>query len=197
MLPGTNEIRVVRHGESENNVLNIECADLSNKALYGLTDAGRGQMATAASQHTDIDVILCSPLRRAAESAAFFAGSCGVEPVIENLLIEQSVGLFENRPISEKRAWEEDTAHTSSKLPGGDSHDEVQDRASRLLEIISERYSNQKILLVTHGVFILCLFRIAFDRFSVDDWQDYNERFSNGRKVIRIAASTYDWQTCA
>ena len=41
------------------------------------------------------------------------------------------------------------------------------------------------------------LFRIAFDRFSVDDWQDYNERFANGRKVIRIAASTYDWQTCA
>ena len=169
MLPTTNEIRVVRHGESENNVLDIECAALLNKGLYGLTDKGREQMANAARLHTDMNVILCSPLRRAKESAAFFASSCGVEPVSENLLVEQSVGIFENCPNSEKRAWKEKTGHTSSKLPGGESHEEVEDRARRLLAMISERYSNQKILLVTHGVFILCLLRIVFDHFSLNN----------------------------
>ncbi len=175
MLPTTNEMRVIRHGESENNVLDIECADLSNKGLYGLTDAGREQMANAARLHTDLSVILCSPLRRAKESAAFFARSCGVESVPENLLVEQSVGIFENRPNSEKRAWKEKTGHTSSKLPGGESHEEVEERARRLLAEISERYSNQRILLVTHGGFTLCLLRVVFDRFGMDDWEDYNE----------------------
>jgi len=197
MLPTNNEIRVVRHGESENNILDIECADFSNRELYGLTNAGREQMAKAAHQHTDLDVILCSPLRRAKESAAFFASRCGVKPVLENLLVEQNMGIFENRPISEKRAWKKKTGYTSSKPPGGESHEEVQDRAVRLLELISKKYTNQKVLLVTHGVFILCLFRVVFDDFGMNDWQDYNEHFANGRKVLRLADSHYDWQRCS
>ena len=75
MPPTTNEIHVVRHGESENNVLDIECADISNKELYGLTDEGRQQIVHAARSHTELDVILCSPLRRATESAALFASA--------------------------------------------------------------------------------------------------------------------------
>lgn len=193
----TNEIRVVRHGESENNVLDIECADISNKELYGLTDAGRQQMADAAVQHTDLDVILSSPLRRARESAAHFASVCGVEPVIENLLIEQSMGIFENRPNSEMCAWKEETGQTSSKPPGGESHEEVQMRARRLLKSISERYSDQKILLVAHGVFIQCLLRVVFDDFGMEEWKDYLEHFADGRKVLTIVDSTYDWRRCS
>lgn len=193
----TNEIRVVRHGESENNVLDIECADISNKALYGLTAVGRRQVADAARQHADVDVILSSPLRRATESATLFAEVCGVEPVVENLLIEQSMGVFEKRPNSEMRAWQEESGHASTKPPGGESHEQVQGRARRLLDSISERYSERKILLVTHGVFIHCLFRVVFDDFGMEEWQDYLEHFANGRRVLRIVDSTYDWQRCS
>jgi broad specificity phosphatase PhoE len=46
-------VSVLRHGESENNVLGIECTDLVNKDLYGLTPVGVEQIEHIAEQEYD------------------------------------------------------------------------------------------------------------------------------------------------
>ncbi len=62
-------ISVLRHGESENNLLGIDCADIANKDLYGLTAEGIKQIERVAAGQHEFDIILHSPLRRAVESA--------------------------------------------------------------------------------------------------------------------------------
>ena len=62
-------ISVLRHGESENNLLDVDCADIANRDLYGLTAQGIEQVQSVAAEEHEFDKILHSPLRRAVESA--------------------------------------------------------------------------------------------------------------------------------
>ena len=70
-------ISVLRHGESENNLLGIDCADIANKDLYGLTAEGIKQIESVAAEQHDFDMILHSPLRRAVESAHILSSQWG------------------------------------------------------------------------------------------------------------------------
>ena len=59
-LPLEASVSVLRHGESENNRLGIECTSIANKDLYGLTAAGVEQVTAVASERREFDAILHS-----------------------------------------------------------------------------------------------------------------------------------------
>ena len=51
---------------------------------------------------------------------------------------------------------------------------------------LEENHKGKSILLVTHGMFIRCLFEVLDDNYSQADWLKYVEEFESGRKVFEM-----------
>ena len=172
---------MLRHGESENNVLGIDCTDISNKDLYGLTTDGIEQIERVASEQHDFDIILHSPLRRAVESARILSRRWGTPSKCEGLLIEVNMGVFENRPEAERRDWKKESGLRFH--PSEEPRVDVEKRAATLLNRIRTDYRDQNVLLVTHGSFLFSLFTVVFDQV---DWSEYCEASRDGRCVLEL-----------
>ena len=180
-LPARVRISVLRHGESENNLLGIDCADIANKDLYGLTAEGIEQIERVAAGQHEFDIILHSPLRRAVESAHILSSQWGTPSKCEELLIEVNSGVFENRPEAERLEWKR--KNHSRFYPSGESRADVEKRAETLLDRLRTNYQNQNVLLVTHGTFLSHLFAAVFDEV---DWAEYNEAYEDGRQIFDL-----------
>ncbi len=181
-LASSCRISVLRHGESENNVLGIGCNDISNKDLYALTNTGRDQTRGAVQEARDVDVILSSPLRRARETASIASARYDVPVITEGLLIEHNVGIFERKSEAERLAWKLKNGSTS--YPGGESHKDVESRARILVDKLSEHYRHRHVLLVTHATFLRCFFREVFDDI---EWDNFCELyFGRERKIFEV-----------
>ena len=50
-----NHFYIVRHGESENNLLGIDSSRLENKDQYGLSENGRKETEVEAKKYIDFD----------------------------------------------------------------------------------------------------------------------------------------------
>ena len=100
-------IIVVRHGESEWNVL----GKWQGRADTNLTDAGRRQALDAArhlaTSGIAIDRVVASSLRRASETAAIIAAHLGLAvPEVDDRLVETDVGPWEGlREHEIEAAW--------------------------------------------------------------------------------------------
>jgi probable phosphoglycerate mutase len=148
-------IVIVRHGESENNVLNIVNADLGNN-VYNLTEKGRQQVLATAERlktlgYTDESTltIYYSPLLRAQQSALIVAAELGVSTLIEEpRLMEPSFGSLEGRSTSafpNGDVWD----HTRAHLYGGETDDDVAERVAPFIKEIAQ--GGGDVILVTHG----------------------------------------------
>ncbi len=180
-LTARTRISVLRHGQSENNLLGIDCTDIANKDLYGLTDEGIEQIESVAAERREFDIILHSPLRRAVESAHILSSRWGTPSKCEDLLIEVNSGVFENRPEAERLEWKR--KNHSRFYPAGESKIDVEKRAETLLDRLRTNYQNQNVLLVTHGTFLSHLFAAVFDEV---DWAEYNEAYQDGRRIFDL-----------
>ena len=83
-----NNFFIVRHGESENNLLKIDSSKLENKDQFGLSEKGKTEIEIEAKKYTDFDFIITSPFRRAKETAMIFAQNSQCD-VIENELLSE------------------------------------------------------------------------------------------------------------
>ncbi len=89
----------IRHGLSEMNVAGI----VSGRTNTSLTNEGRQQakIAGQAAKHIKIDLIVCSPLSRAHDTAKIIAKEIGY-PIKQlqtnSLLIERDYGQLEGKP---------------------------------------------------------------------------------------------------
>ena len=144
-LPSSQRISVLRHGESENNVLGIDCAAASNSHLYGLTPRGIEQIEHVAAEEHTFDLILHSPLRRAIESAQILSQRWGIPLECEELLIEVNIGVFENRPEAERIAWKLENG--SRFYPSGESQGDIEKRLAVLLNRLYKDYMDKNVLL--------------------------------------------------
>ena len=146
-------IYLVRHGESECNVLNM----LYGRTDCALTDRGREQAALVGEKLRGCAPFRCvsSPLLRAAETARIAAGiaGCGVE--YDPRLMEQDMGEWENVPFfglldsgdERLRAMLRDWTETPP--PGGESYAELRARVEAALHDITER--GEDTLIVAHN----------------------------------------------
>lgn len=147
------KLYLIRHGESECNV---------RRRLYGrtdcmLTEKGCRQAREAGEKlrGAGIQRCLASPLIRAAETArlAFMDRSVSIE--LDDRLMEQDMGTFEDRPFEEMLEQYPElvtamlTDWTRVVPPEGESFESLRDRVQELLDELRER--DEDTVLVSHN----------------------------------------------
>lgn len=181
-----NKIFIVRHGESENNLLEIDCSKLENKDMFGLTEAGKRQIENGAKKYKDFDLIITSPFKRSVETANIFALYSKCKIVEDILLREVDYGDLELCSYEESDAWLKENGNDDSvPFPNGESLLNAKQRAVEFLNKLNQTHSNKRILIVTHGHIVLFLQELLdknFDmQYALDNYDD-----NDSRKVIEI-----------
>src|SRR3989339_33844 len=173
---------IVRHGESENNLLGIESTLLQNKDQFGLSENGKKQTEIEAKKFKDFDIIISSPFRRAKETAFIFAQHSKCKVIEDNLLCEVCVGNFELQKCKKIDSFSEKYGEEAS-FPNGESLLDVKNRAIKFFEQINQTYKNKKILIVTHGWLVLYLIEYTDKGFNREK---YLKEYYGARKVREL-----------
>lgn len=102
-----------------------------------------------------IEALYSSPLERARATAAPIAERLHLEVQIAQELNEIDYGAWTNRTLADLRELAEwrrfNLFRSGSRIPGGESMLEVQERMLRLLERLGAAHPEQTIALVSHG----------------------------------------------
>ena len=138
----------VRHGESEWNVEKRICGITD----IPLTDRGREQARITAAKIVDqgikADGILCSPLKRARETAGIIAEATGFPLSVEPRLIEQNFGTFEGKHWNTPEFFEAKQSF-ANRYGNGESNLML---AHRIYNLIDEvKASGKTYILVAHN----------------------------------------------
>jgi len=155
----------VRHGESTAN-LRREFSNSGSK--HPLTEKGVEQARALAGDLSGLQFgqIYSSPILRAVQTAQILAESLHAPLEITDALQEWSVGIYEG--TADPLGWElhrqvqEDWfihGKLDSKMPGGESFNEIQGRFTPFIEalVCDGRNSNRNIILVGHGGLYLAM----------------------------------------
>ena len=147
---------LVRHGETESNRERLALG----REDVPLNERGRRQAAalTASLAGVPATAIYASPLRRAVETARPLAEALGLEVHVDEDLIEMAVGDLEGlspQELSDRhgdflREWFS-TQAGNLRMPGGESLQDVQDRAWAAIERLRERHPEETVVVVTHN----------------------------------------------
>jgi probable phosphoglycerate mutase len=144
----------MRHGQSENNILEIESCRFETQTQYGLTDEGRSQINQVIESAPAFDAIYTSPYRRTIESAQLISEAQGIDISIEYLLHEFKLpSELDQQPydIAEAIIHAPDTDLNRVAIGDSETFDAMYERLVSTLSAIDNNHENQTILLVTHG----------------------------------------------
>ncbi len=155
---------LVRHGETAKNKYGLvqgqtEC-DLSNK---GIEDAKK---LVPLVKDIKVDVVISSPLKRALDTAKIITE--GKYPInTDDRIIERDWGLCEGASIDEVdtvKCWNFYENTDDNKI---EKVQDLMNRISEFIEDIKEKYSDKKVLVVSHSAvlraFHYCLHPIPED----------------------------------
>ncbi|SMC19047.1 probable phosphoglycerate mutase [Andreprevotia lacus DSM 23236] len=143
-----------RHGETDWN---------AQRRFLGSTDLplnahGQTQARALAGRVPDgIDVIVASPLQRAAQTAAAVAERLALPVAHDDAFVERCVGVFEGLNLEEITArypdeWARKVARQWALAPqGGESIEAVFARVGEGLLRLQQQYAGQTVLLVAHA----------------------------------------------
>ena len=168
-------IYLVRHGETEWNRIRR----FQGRSNLPLNQEGKKQAKALALalKNKPLMAIYTSPLIRALQTARQIKDFHPSAPILEEKgFIEMDLGEFDGMKVQDwaeqypdtRKAWNENPA--SVKMPGGESLEEVQNRAKKTLERITQIHSLDDTILISSHNFvnltILCdLLNIPLDRF--------------------------------
>lgn len=141
------DIWLVRHGETEWSLSGRH----TGRSDIGLTASGVEQAKRLKNTlaMTCFGQVLCSPLRRAVETAGL-AGF--TRPQIEPDLAEMDYGDFEGLTTSQIREHEPDWTIWRGQVPNGETIEQVAKRARAVIALCQEGASSDKpTLLFAHG----------------------------------------------
>jgi len=158
---------VVRHAETTWN---------REKRMQGttdtvLSDVGRAQAQALARRlaNETFTALYSSDLSRARDTAQAIAELSGCELMLEPRLRERAFGVFEGLTADEIRArYPEEYACFASRdpdyeVPGGESARGFMRRCLGCLAEIAGRHAGEGVLVVTHGLVLDALYRVAHD----------------------------------
>jgi len=147
---------LIRHGETESNRERLALG----REDVPLNERGRRQAAALAASLAGVPVaaVYSSPLCRAVETARPLAEARGLGVQVDEDLIEMAVGDLEGLSPQEMlerygdflREWFS-TQAGSLRMPGGESLQDVQDRAWAAIERLRERHPEETVVVVTHN----------------------------------------------
>jgi isoleucyl-tRNA synthetase len=178
----TNKYFVMRHGEGEQNVLNILSSKVDNP--HHLTEKGKEQTLATAEKLKDkkITKIIASPFVRTKETAEIVAETFGIpaeEIVYDVRLGEIDLGDFNMKAFESYGAFYSSFEEMLEKpVPGGESHNDLRKRVGQFLYEIDKKYSDENILLVTHEspAWALCSVAIGADKIKAEEmWKEKRE----------------------
>lgn len=149
-----NQYFIARHAESVFNTKNILNVDSS--VDNGVTKKGKEQIKGLAEELTDgVDYIFYSPLQRTRETAEQLAEELGVgsaQVIAEDRLLEMVFGEFEGKSVDEYHDFFGGGIERLRKRPkGGENWTDVKKRVGELLYEIENKYTNKRILFVSHN----------------------------------------------
>jgi probable phosphoglycerate mutase len=147
-IPDGAELWLVRHGETEWSAAgkHTSVTDLP------LTEAGEAQARALAPMLAELDpvLVLSSPRTRAAETARL--AGLAVDALSEDLA-EWNYGEYEGRTTHEIREERPGWSIWTDGPEGGETGEQVADRADRVLKRAEEALSDGPVVLVGHGHF--------------------------------------------
>lgn len=141
---------IIRHGQTEWNITH----KLQGKADIQLNDKGIEQAKQAKNifNNLDIDLIICSTLDRAKETAKIINEDKNIPIIYDERIRERNYGILEGcstREIDIKRLM---NYYINEKVEKGESSKQFFKRIYDFLNELESNYNNnEKILLVTHG----------------------------------------------
>lgn len=150
-----NKYFIMRHGESESNVIHAVSCVIGNKDF--LTEKGKNQAQESALKlkNKKIDLIITSPLERCTQTAEIMAGIIGLEK--KHILKDERI--IEVQAISSMgKTWEERDSQFKSRkeffvkeIEGDENLMTVKKRMGEFLYDLESKYKNQNILIISHG----------------------------------------------
>jgi isoleucyl-tRNA synthetase len=154
-LTSSNSYYVMRHGESLSNT--EDSADSGKRVDNHLTERGIQEVKESAGQLKEIgfDYIITSPILRAKETAHLVAETIGLPT--SSVLEDERLKEFDFGDLDGKSfdsIWEDlRPLHYDfdKKVSGGEGYRDIQKRTLAALFDAEEKYTNKKILFVTHG----------------------------------------------
>ena len=194
---------LVRHGETD--------ANREGKLMSG--SGGPRLNATGRAQATDIAAALkwelpfhlyTSPARRARETTEIISRALDAPFTIVDDLAETDVGDFEDLTVPEMRQkyrsyvgeWERDAA--TARPPGGETIQELQDRAWCAVQRLSAAHADETVVAVSHCFTILTVLAKVldmplrnFDRVRLDIGGIVRVELSQGKSEVISVNETW------
>lgn len=171
-------IKLVRHGESDANIGKVTTYEVGDHSVP-LSERGQQQARETGRKigraFLDHALVYASPYRRTRETlAGIFEGS--------GAAMTESTRVYEDPRLREVEHGYEDVEPQAElrkvhgwfyyRFRGGESPADCYDRASSFLESLmrqAERKQAERVLIVTHGLFIRC-FTMRFLHLTVEDF---------------------------
>ena len=151
-----NRYFLMRHGESEANVANLIVSDpVLGRGKYGLTERGRAQ-ARYSAERSGLDsrtVIVASDFLRARQTAEIAQSVLWISRYcLEPGLRERGFGELNGEQSERyKEVWKLDSLSPENSVFGAESPSRLASRLHQTLERLEMRYSEETVLLVSHG----------------------------------------------
>ena len=151
------KLYLIRHGETDWNVQ----GKTQGRADIELNEVGIKQAKQTKEElkNIDIDLIICSPLKRAKKTAEIINEGRNIPIIFDDQIIERNFGEFEGEKIKFDEFWDYN-AHP--RYQRAETIQEIISRISNFLDKIKEEYKDKNVLLVTHGgvsIAINCYFK--------------------------------------
>jgi len=159
MVKLNNTYYILRHGESQGNVKNIVSC-WPEKFYNPLTKKGKEQIKDAAVKlkTKNIDIIFCSPILRAEQTAEIVGKRLGLKPKVDRRLRELGFGIFNSKSVEEfVRHFANHSDRIKNKPPKGENYQDVTKRMFEFFKNINKKYRGKNILIVSHQAPLLLL----------------------------------------
>lgn len=143
---------LIRHAESIYN---------KQRLLQGQTDCDlseNGIKCTKKASKTlskDFDICYCSPLKRTKKTAEFLVPHLDI--IYDDRLIERGFGDWEGTSIDDEKIF---LLNNNVIPPNGETYEMLDKRVQDFLSMIKEKYSDKRILIITHSGVIYSFHRI-------------------------------------
>jgi len=148
------KLLIVRHGETQFNAEGRYLGALDPELnATGISQA----RALNAVLPANLTAVVCSPLRRARQTAEIVCQGRNIEPSMNGAFRERNVGVFEGLTQEEAKArfpefWAQNVTRLWERAPeGGETIAEVVERVVEGLRQVYERYQGKVVVLVAHG----------------------------------------------
>ncbi|GEO46729.1 histidine phosphatase family protein [Companilactobacillus kimchii] len=155
------EFYLIRHGQTKANVMKMKQGNINTEMTY-LNEHGQEQ-AQVLAQNFDIsfaDRIICSPLKRAQQTAAILNKQANLPISYDKRLVEISYGQWDGQknadlkkihPDAYNEYWNDVLPFYTKYATDGERFEDVVKRVHSFLKDSLSKYPNDKLICVTHG----------------------------------------------